>query len=263
MPSKNARDSRSFQLTCSVVAAERHAPAGDVAAHAEQRQHRGGLARRPERLAQQRADARVARRRAGAGPSRRHSVRRSRQRSPGASAACHSHSLAAGAPASWRKNSRPLGDVAVVHLRRRRDRRPGRRVERAVRAADEEQQVAVAAEARAEPRAEARQARPVGEQEPRAAERSRGEHDDRARDLALGRVGRVEQRRRGGRPSPAGAGGSAASTRRRRAARCSVASQQQRIVAPAACAALRYVKSSVFLAPYWQPTMHSPHRRQA
>ena len=43
----------------------------------------------------------------------------------------------------------------------------------------------------------------------------------------------------------------------------SVASQQQRIVAPAARAALRYVKSSVFFAPYWQPTMHSPHRRQA
>ena len=30
--------------------------------------------------------------------------------------ACHSHSLAAGAPASWRKNSRPLGDMRSFTL---------------------------------------------------------------------------------------------------------------------------------------------------
>ncbi len=175
------------------LAAQRHPPAGHVAAHAEQRQHRGRLARRPERLAEQRADARVDR-----APQPRADLapdpvaqppevlgqlgRLPQPLAPGRGARVLQEELA------------PARRVAVVHARRRRDRRPGRRVERPVRAAHEEQQVAVAAEAGAEARAQPRQARRGWTSSRRVrAERPGGEHDRARADLALGFVGRVEQ----------------------------------------------------------------------
>ncbi len=200
------------------LAAERHAPAGQVAAHAEQRQHRGRLARRPERLAEQRADARVdraAQPRADLAPdpvAQAPEVLRQLGRLP--------QPLAPGGGARvLQVELAPARRVAVVHARRRRDRRAGRRVERPVGAAHEEQQVAVRAEPRPEAGAEPWQARPVGQQEAGRAERPGGEHDRARADLALGLVGRVEQvgpvpglRRRG-------AGGSRRATRRRRPGR--------------------------------------------
>jgi hypothetical protein len=109
-PSKNARDSRSFQLTSSVVAVQRHAPAGTSRPIASS----GSIAEdsrvRPSASASSEPTlvSRAPRRRA---PRRRPAACAAAARGrPAPRRACHSHSVAAGRAASWRKNAPAAGE---------------------------------------------------------------------------------------------------------------------------------------------------------
>ena len=170
-------------------------------------------------------------------PRRRHSCRRRPQRSDGASRACQTTRSTAGAPASWRKTRGPLGEHAVGHPRGRRDRPARRRVE-PPRSAPRTKNSRSPLLQKPVPSRGLRRGRlgAVGEQEPRAAERSapRGRRPARATVRSGSSVGssrsRPVARLRG--QVLAVAQRPAAAVARRDQRRLAAA----RIVAPAACA---------------------------
>ena len=191
MPSKNARDSRTFQLTSSVSPRSVMRPpgtsrpmpsSGSIAADSR-------ASRAPR---QQRADARVAVPRSRA-PSRRAARGAGATGPPAPRAACHSHSLAgrrAGVLAGRtraRSASAVVGTRAVAVIVGPVDGSSTRSAPRTKNSRSPLLEKPVPS------RGLSRGSSAGWQQQARAAERAGGEHDRARADLALGLVGRVEQ----------------------------------------------------------------------